>query len=538
MKKKTIIGVVTLLIILIPPIFNIGLVNGILPNYLISRNKNSINDNLILSTTSLELISDNLDDDSEPAIAIDSNDIIHLVWYAYDYSRGKRDIIYANSSDNFFNKQRISELSTNDDDPVITVDSLDRVHIAWEGSNQIYYTNSSNFTSYIIVSKQSSVETPQIFCDSTNIVHLVWAGFQAGNWDVFYANSSDNFSNNEPVSKTTYNDEVPDIYVINGIVHIVWSKFIDYDDYRIAYSNSTDFFATEKTISQGDYASYHPKIAVDNSGNVHIVWHGERSTEIDLEIIYQLIFLSLFLDYYNDVPFVPRRYNYIYYPFLFPFTYDYYYDYDIFYANSINNFQSYRDISRSVTDESYNPDIIIDSNNIIHIIWWGYTDTSYSYSFDSHLFYTNSSENFGNFKTYSRDGYNQYPRIANDSGNGIHCVFVSYYNSYDIYYLNTTDFQTMRISEESIWDLMQLIFAIPKMPDLSLLSYIVLGILGGFNLIAIIIFAKKKSGEPIQEPKHPPSKPDESKKEEFKRKTIGKKLTIKKKDKKVTVKLP
>ena len=94
------------------------------------------------------------------------------------------------------------------------------------------------------------------------------------------------------------------------------------------------------------------------------------------------------------------------------------------------------------------------------------------------------------------------------------------------------------LSKENIWNLMQFIFAIPKMPDLSILSYIVLGILGGFNFIAILIFAKKKSGAPIKAPKQPPTKPDESKKEEFRRKKSGKKLTIKKKDKKITVKLP
>ncbi len=543
-KREAIIGLALLVIVLHSISFNnyILLESSVIYSNILTPNS-AINDNLILSSKSEKLITYNNYEDNQPAIAVDSNDVIHLVWFAYDFSRAKNDIFYANSSDNFLNKIRISDLSTNDDNPTIAIDSSDIVHIAWDGSDKIYYTNSStNYSLHLNISNQGSVDNPQLYCESSGIVHLVWSGYQAGNWDVYYANSSDLFSHNEPISKTVSDDQYPDLCVHNSIVHIVWSKRISTYEYEIAYSNSTDFFGNEMTIFQEEYSEYIPKIAepritVDNSGNLHIVWDGEKSMQYDTETFLFYLLIDLILDNYNDVPFVPFRFRYNFFPFYFP-SFSFHPDYHIFYTNSISNFKTQIDISDSVTDEAYSPDIVVDSNNITHIIWWGYTETTYYESYDSRLFYTNSSLNFRNIRMYSRGDLNKHPRIANDSANEIHCVFVSYYNSYDIFYLNTTEFSVWTTSEVNIWNLMQIAIAIPNMPDMSILTVVMLSALGGFNFVAILIFASRKREVSYEKLEKVPKKPEEKEDNEFSKKKRGKKLIVKKRDKKIKVNLP
>ncbi|MFX0135881.1 MAG: hypothetical protein ACFFDN_19725, partial [Candidatus Hodarchaeota archaeon] len=130
-----------------------------------SENNYSIQKKYNLSANSLELISKNDDKAYDPVIAIDSKNISHVVWYAYDKSQEKHHILYTNSTDNFTNIQRISNVSTNDDDPSIAIDPLDNVHICWEGSEQIYYTNSSvNYTIHSNVSDQEFVDNPEMVC--------------------------------------------------------------------------------------------------------------------------------------------------------------------------------------------------------------------------------------------------------------------------------------------------------------------------------------------------------------------------------------
>jgi len=480
-----------------------------------------------LSKKDAKLISDNPYEDIEPAIAIDSSNIVHIVWSAYNNIDGKNHIMYTNSTD-FSTKKQISNSSTDDDDPCITVDSSDIVHIAWKGSTKIYYTNSSvNYLNYTLISQQTSADVPQIICDSSGIVHIVWEGYQSGNWDVFYANSTDSFNNTIQVSRNYLDDEDPDICVTNGVVHIVWEKETDYYDNEIAYTNSTDDYSTDKIISQKGTSFYCPKIAPDNAGNVHVTWFGSTSGYIREETLMTILLISFYLSYFNDAPFLPPRSRYYYssYPY-FMSSFYYFYNYHIYYTNNKNNFQTQLDIYPSGMDDSYWPDIVIDSNNVTHIMWYSYTGLT-----STKLLYTNSTVNFQVFKTYSLDIYNKYPKLANDTGNLIHCVFVSYYNNYDIYYNNITDFELWSSSILSVWDLARLLIAIPNVPDLSIFAIIFLTILGGFNCAAIIIFL-------VRNKEKPPTQKIDKKNGAITSKKRGKKIIIEGKGKKVKVGIP
>ncbi|MHA1378632.1 MAG: hypothetical protein ACTSRG_09640 [Candidatus Helarchaeota archaeon] len=533
MLKKKIKKITVLVIIIICPFFMSLFFNSYtsIAPINISNNVESTNNGPNLSAKTVKLISNNPESDSIPVIAIDSSNITHIAWVAYDSVEGKNNIMYTNSSD-FSNIIQISNTSTNDDNPCIAVDSADIVHIAWEGSSDLYYTNSSiNFGNHTLVSQQSDIDDPQIACDSSGVIHLVWEGYQSGNWDIFYANSSDNFKSNKQISPNTLDDEEPDVCVSNGIVYIVWEKAIDSYDDVIVYRNSSDYFSTERTISQNGDKFYCPKITADNNGNIYIVWMGRTdSLSLTMDQLYILIFVYIYLPYFNDNPFVPPNYYYSRYSSLF-YPSPYFlsaFQYSIFYSSSINDFQTQLEISKPVDSDSYWPDIVVDSNNICHIIWYGYSSSSFMHSY---LFYTNSTENFQVFKRYAFDTYNKYPRIANDTGNVIHCVFQTYYNNYDVYYLNTSDFQIYTETWSDLLYPLQIYAALPKIPDMSLFAISILAILCGFNVTALFIYFYN-GGEKSA------NKPEEKKGNKFTKKKKGNKIIIEKNGKKMKTRVP
>lgn len=442
--------------------------------------------NFELSTKTLKSISTSSNDETEPAIIIDSTDVIHLVWSSYDIQSHNQSIMYANSSDNFLNIQRISNLSSNNKNPCITVDSLNIVHIAWVGFNKLIYTNSSvNYSFYINITDESNINEPQITCDSSGLIHLVWSEYKNSNWDIFYVNSSTSFSNIKKISSNIMDDESPALCVKNGIVYITWEKEASNYEYVIAYKNSSDDFDYEKIISHGGLSSYSPRIAIDSNDIIHIVWNMEKYIQYDPKEVEILIFLYFFLPYFNDCPYCPpERVMPFYIAYFFPsFMLYFAFDYDIYYSNSSNDFQSQIFISELLNEDDFSPDIVVDSNNICHIMWFIGKQLH-----NRALIYTNSSLNYQEFKWSSFYGYDYYPRIANDTKNEIHCVFVSRINRYDIFYLNSSDLQKWDIIlPEPRMRLDQFITAIPTMPNFSIFTVFIIFILIGINLFTIFI---------------------------------------------------
>lgn len=428
-----------------------------------------------LSTRSAKLVSQDQYSNYQPEIAIGSDNITHCVWYGYNYYFDKQ-VMYANSSDNFSSILTISNLYGSSH-PCIDVDSLNIVHIVWANLNGIYYTNSSvNYTVQKIVSQQSYAGFPHIFCDSSNIVHIVWEAYTGNNWDIYYANSSDYFTNNKKISSSASYDENADVSVYNGVVYVVWSKRTDSFSSQMLCANSTDDFGTETLIS--NYGAHYsaPRMAIDNYGRLHVVWYGKIDILRTDELLY-LIFLYLYLPYYNDVPFTPA--NFIPYSLNAMFLSYNFFNYRIYYSNSTDNFQTYLDISKSITSEPSYPDIAIDSNNVCHLVFYG----DYQI-FQSILYYTNSSTNFQDFRFYSVGTYSMYPKIANGSDGEIHCVFTSDHN---IYYDNVSNFD-LGPPNEILWNSLKIYCIIPKMPFHISLSVITLGVLVFLNCFSVVIF--------------------------------------------------
>jgi hypothetical protein len=137
----------------------------------------------------------------------------------------------------------------------------------------------------------SSAE-PACAVDSRGTVHLVWAddtpGLEQGNPDneeilYSYKRKDSAWSEPENISNNEWDSHSPSIAVgPDDKVHVAWQDASPDGHWRIFYSWKTQGsgWAVPETIS-GNYSYVAPKLAVDRAGGVHFVWHyGVSSTGI------------------------------------------------------------------------------------------------------------------------------------------------------------------------------------------------------------------------------------------------------------------
>jgi hypothetical protein len=129
-----------------------------------------------------------------PAVAIDSSDSIHIVWF--DSTPGNYQIFYKRSTDggtSWSVNQRLTWSSVDCSDPAIALDSGDSLHVVWyddmPGNNEIYYKKSTNGGTSWSPAKRltwtlGSSTVPAIAVDSSDAVHIVWLENISGNDEI------------------------------------------------------------------------------------------------------------------------------------------------------------------------------------------------------------------------------------------------------------------------------------------------------------------------------------------------------------------
>jgi len=201
-----------------------------------------------------------------PAIAVDAQGNVHVVWADYSSNYGNDnayDIVYRcwNATKNVWGKiENVStEATLTAENPSIAVDSGGNVHVAWEDT-----------TNYV----RMDGTYDDIAYKFRNATTGLWRG---------RINATDEIS-----IESTYYAYMPVINVdALGKVNIVWydnsiiSGITDsYSDYDIFYKywNGTRWTGHVKAIDvmsdavTTSYSSYTPAIASDNGGNLYVVW--------------------------------------------------------------------------------------------------------------------------------------------------------------------------------------------------------------------------------------------------------------------------
>jgi hypothetical protein len=410
------------------------------------------------------------------SIAVSDVGDIYVVWM--DKRNGDDDIYFANSTDggNTFSPNK----KVNDDagsafqlEPSITVDNVGNIYIAWtdtrNGDSDIYFVNSTDGGNIFSSNKKVNDDgvaagqgTSHIRAKGANNIYLVWEDNRDGNWDIYFANSTDGgntFSSNKKINDdgsgvSQYNPFIaidivgniyitwddrrnsnPDIYFANstdngvtfsvnkrvnddvssttqnavsmaldntGTIYIAWQDNRN-GNYDIYYANSTDqgnTFSTNKKLNDDlkEAIQYKSAIAVDDAGNIYIVWQDERNG-----------------------------------------------DSDIYFACSSSggtNFSVNKKINDDVgAAEQAGPSIAVDNFGNVYIVWYDWRNG------DTDIYFANSSDwgnTFSTNKIVNDDGIGEWqdsPSITVDNAGYIYIAWSDYRNgNWDIYFTNSTDF--------------------------------------------------------------------------------------------------
>jgi len=323
-----------------------------------------------------------------PAIAVDSNDHIHVVWA--DETPGNYEIYYKKSTDGgaSWTVKRLSFNAGDSKYPAIAVDSNNHIHVVWEdktpGNCDIYYKKSTNGGTSWTVKKLSynsgDSNYPAIAIDSNNHIHVVWADKTPSNYEIYYKRST-NGGTSWTVKRLTYNSGssyFPRI-AINTFnhIHVVWMDYTPGNSeiyYKKSTNNGTSWTTKKLTYNSG--SSIFPDIAINSNNHIYVLW-GDSTPGTD----------------------------------------------QLYYKKSTNNGTSWTTnrLTYTYDNSSNHPSIAIDSNNHIHVVWEeGYVPLIYN------LYYMKSTDGGANWHIepfFANGGFSLVPRTAADSTNFIHVVW-------------------------------------------------------------------------------------------------------------------
>lgn len=182
-----------------------------------------------------------------PAIATDSSDNIHVVWF--DETPGNDEIYYKKSTDGgtTWSTRRLTWNSGVSVNPDIALDSNGDIHVVWQdfspGNAEIFYQKSTDggtsWSSKRLTWNSSSSEFPDISVDSLGDIHVVWQDDSPGNGEVFYKKSADDgvswMTKRLTLTNTQGNSTYPALTSDSSSrIHVVWRDDV-YSNWEIYY---------------------------------------------------------------------------------------------------------------------------------------------------------------------------------------------------------------------------------------------------------------------------------------------------------------
>jgi len=237
-----------------------------------------------------------------PAIAIDSSDKVYIAW---EDDQNSNKNIYIASSTNSFATKTISQITSNTYDqttPAIAVDSDDTVYVVWtdqrnvgggkipKPQNDIFGAASNDsWVNIPIVTKEESQSNPAIATEAVgSVLHLVWLDDTNGDDDIYYASTSNGLpssplTGSSIIDDTTGADQLSPVIITTGYTGNDLKVFACWRDERNAdadlYFAETTAYGTNVFVGDDNTSSdqSEPAIGIDEYGQPYIVWINDRT---------------------------------------------------------------------------------------------------------------------------------------------------------------------------------------------------------------------------------------------------------------------
>jgi hypothetical protein len=233
-------------------------------------------------------ISNNAETSYKPVIVADSSGKITVVWE--DFSLGNFEIYSSFSNDNGANWNQAVNVSNNTKtsrNPMVAVDSSGNINVVWHdytpGNYEIYFSrsidNGVTWTPEVNISNNTENSfSPFLAVDSFANLNVVWYDYSTGNNEIYFCRSTDNgvsWSQTINISNNTTYSYWPVIAVDSAVnINVIWSNDVS-GKHEIYFCRSTDngvSWSQVLNISNTVDHSYRPAIALDNPGNIYVVW--------------------------------------------------------------------------------------------------------------------------------------------------------------------------------------------------------------------------------------------------------------------------
>ncbi len=238
----------------------------------------------------LNISSDTTTDNQEPQIALDSGGNPHAVWSGYDAGSVWRIYYSENTGSGWSAPLNISPGSTTGNAmPQIVLDAGGHPHVAWHGNDgstfRVYYSENTGAgwsTPLNLSPGNVGNFNPCITLDAGGNPHVVWFGNDGLNERIYYSeNTGAGWSTPLNISTNSTGNWTPQIALdASGNPHAVWRGDDGGSVQRIYYSENTGAgWSTPLNISNSSINNSDPRLALDASGNPHIVWQGRVGSD-------------------------------------------------------------------------------------------------------------------------------------------------------------------------------------------------------------------------------------------------------------------